>query len=554
MVKYAVMDNEGADKWLGHEEVSMRRLTQPGSTWDVYRCHMDELPDIDTVDQYTGIFVTGSHCSANESQPWIHKELEWLCAFAQRQSPCKLVASCFGCQLLASSLGGIVGQNPSGEFVLTVETVRITDALLQQPYHQEVAAQHQIAETFRIIKSHGEQILALPKCAVLLGTSPSAPFEFWSFGCNILALQGHCEFDCETTLKKIHAPLTASKRLSPEQSELSAQALLNIRPDDAFVTDLIKHWWRQPAPTTPVDQQPSGHPSSKLPSALNVQGGPPNSVSMAEGHFQFGQSLAPFVAGHPQTSGIDTPTDKLLGDAGQGPPTGARTHSTPILHQGLSNPSPIVPGAAPERTNCSVQDDTATAAAAAADQHADVAEPPPEQSASSLLPERASTRSWQQPCCFCTPCARCGQSGTRGTQTQSDRDAAGDEDEGGAGLKGWVEEGRQHEEQLTQKAQVLMNELAAVVVAETASSCLDYILLKDMNQLAQTQYADMANFVKGLQPQMEDLLVCQEAAEPVLEAIAKLEQNLAVIESAVSQLEHESKQVMQQLGLAKDGS
>jgi hypothetical protein len=66
MVKYAVMDNEGADKWLGHEEVmlsfvywqsagciglhiesltqrilalqvSMRRLTQPGSTWDVYR-------------------------------------------------------------------------------------------------------------------------------------------------------------------------------------------------------------------------------------------------------------------------------------------------------------------------------------------------------------------------------------------------------------------------------------------------------------------------------------------------------------------------------------
>ena len=66
MVKYAVLDNEGADKWLGHEEVmlslvywqlvrcvgmhmesltqrilalqvSMRRLTQPGSTWDVYR-------------------------------------------------------------------------------------------------------------------------------------------------------------------------------------------------------------------------------------------------------------------------------------------------------------------------------------------------------------------------------------------------------------------------------------------------------------------------------------------------------------------------------------
>ena len=54
------------------------------------------------------------------------------------------------------------------------------------------------------------QVLALPKGAVLLGTSLTAPFEVWSFGPNILALQGHCEFDCATALKKIHAPLTAS--------------------------------------------------------------------------------------------------------------------------------------------------------------------------------------------------------------------------------------------------------------------------------------------------------------------------------------------------------
>lgn len=53
---------------------------------------------------------------------------------------------------------------------------------------------------------------------------------------------------------------------------------------------------------------------------------------------------------------------------------------------------------------------------------------------------------------------------------------------------------------------------------------------------------------------VQDLLVCQEAAEPVLEAIAKLEQNMTAIESAVLHLERESKQIMQQLGLAKDGS
>ena len=54
-----------------------------------------------------------------------------------------------------------------------------------------------------------------------------------------------------------------------------------------------------------------------------------------------------------------------------------------------------------------------------------------------------------------------------------------------------------------------MNELAAVVAAETASSCLDYVLLKEMNQLTQKRYADMADFVRGLQPQMD---VCWLAA------------------------------------------
>lgn len=68
MFKYAVMDNEGAEKWLGHEEVmskccaqtvlrgstifdqklnplfasqvSMKRLTPPGASWDIFRVRM----------------------------------------------------------------------------------------------------------------------------------------------------------------------------------------------------------------------------------------------------------------------------------------------------------------------------------------------------------------------------------------------------------------------------------------------------------------------------------------------------------------------------------
>lgn len=48
---------------------------------------------------------------------------------------------------------------------------------------------------------------------------------------------------------------------------------------------------------------------------------------------------------------------------------------------------------------------------------------------------------------------------------------------------------------------------------------------------------------------MQELLVCQEAAQPVIEAISKLESSMDKIESAVSRLDLESKQLIEHFGL-----
>lgn len=58
--------------------------------------------------------------------------------------------------------------------------------------------------------AYAVQILALPEGAVLLASSPTAPLEVWSYGDNMLALQGHCEFGPQTALQLIHTPLTAN--------------------------------------------------------------------------------------------------------------------------------------------------------------------------------------------------------------------------------------------------------------------------------------------------------------------------------------------------------
>ncbi len=47
----------------------------------------------------------------------------------------------------------------------------------------------------------------------------------------------------------------------------------------------------------------------------------------------------------------------------------------------------------------------------------------------------------------------------------------------------------------------------------------------------------------------QGLLVCQEAAQPVLEAIARLEQNMDAIEAAIADMDLDSKQLLQQMGL-----
>lgn len=54
------------------------------------------------------------------------------------------------------------------------------------------------------------------------------------------------------------------RRLSPEQSQQSAQALQSIAPDDAFVQDMIKHWWRATAPAISAHQEASGEGQGQL--------------------------------------------------------------------------------------------------------------------------------------------------------------------------------------------------------------------------------------------------------------------------------------------------
>lgn len=140
--------------------------------WDVVRCYEDgSLPPITDLARYDALALSGSHHSAADDTPWIRRLAAWLANVVQDGPPrLRIVGLCFGSQaslaarqqiqhgsvsrnvsliaaievdskkssiasmfsadstdhpqlrclmqILARALGGTVGKNPSGRFVL----------------------------------------------------------------------------------------------------------------------------------------------------------------------------------------------------------------------------------------------------------------------------------------------------------------------------------------------------------------------------------------------------------------------------------------------------
>lgn len=150
---------------------------------------------------------------------WIRELEDWLRQAVPAHPQVRFLAICFGAQVMAQALGGRVGKNPDGSFVLKVESVQLSDALRGSAAMQLAAAD--VAGTHcsggsgtgagngsgssssssgdggsggpgsvRIIQSHGDQVLQLPPSCVLLAHSPTAPVEMFSNAAgNLLAVQ-----------------------------------------------------------------------------------------------------------------------------------------------------------------------------------------------------------------------------------------------------------------------------------------------------------------------------------------------------------------------------
>jgi len=176
----------------------------------------DTLPDID---ELSGVLVTGSSAMVTDAAEWSERTGAWLREAVAAGVP--TLGVCYGHQLMAKALGGVVGVNPKGRAIGTRE-VRMMPAAHGDPVF------HGAPEVLTVQVTHSEVVLEPPPGAERLIRAEHDPFHGLRFGPRAWGVQFHPEMDTD------YVSLLITQRSEAIRDEgLDPEALLaDVRPSD----------------------------------------------------------------------------------------------------------------------------------------------------------------------------------------------------------------------------------------------------------------------------------------------------------------------------------
>lgn len=151
-------------------------LIEKSEKWNHYCIPKMQFPSPEAIASAKGIFITGSEHHAYEiTIDWIAELIKVIQETYAKNL--RIVAICFGHQLLAQALGGKAGVNPDGKFVSKFENIKGKNQ-----------------EELVIMQTHMDCALEIPPEAALLYTSDSCINEVFHIRDQVLGMQGHPEF------------------------------------------------------------------------------------------------------------------------------------------------------------------------------------------------------------------------------------------------------------------------------------------------------------------------------------------------------------------------
>jgi GMP synthase-like glutamine amidotransferase len=152
----------------------------PQARFAYYEAHRGELPR--APNECQAWLCTGSKYSVYEPHPWIER----LSAFTRdvRDADQPFVGICFGHQMLAHALGGVVTKSPYGWGVGVLKVDILEHEPWMQPPLREVRMHHM----------HQDHVERLPHGAIVLGRSDHCEIGMFRIGERMLGIEGHPEF------------------------------------------------------------------------------------------------------------------------------------------------------------------------------------------------------------------------------------------------------------------------------------------------------------------------------------------------------------------------
>ncbi|KAF8519899.1 class I glutamine amidotransferase-like protein [Hysterangium stoloniferum] len=146
-----------------------------------------EYPSSDT--EYHAVILTEADASAYADAPWISRLISYIKSIAETKPQVKIIAICFGHQVVARAFGGECVPN-NGIWELGTTDVELTEK------GKEIFG----VPTIRIQQLHRDHVPSLPPKFILLGSSSVTPVQVMALPCendpsqlHILCFQGHPE-------------------------------------------------------------------------------------------------------------------------------------------------------------------------------------------------------------------------------------------------------------------------------------------------------------------------------------------------------------------------
>jgi len=164
-----------------------------GESWKYYKAYENEFPSDEELKNLKGILIPGSpHSAYDTNVSWYAGLFAFQRKVIRDYKHINLLCICFGAQSLAQALGGKVAKM-NGPYIRGGETLRFQSSFYDLEFVKESGLRRD--KEMVIAESHGDHIAELPPGAVLQASSVRTNVEIYTIGKNVLALQGHPEYN-----------------------------------------------------------------------------------------------------------------------------------------------------------------------------------------------------------------------------------------------------------------------------------------------------------------------------------------------------------------------